>query len=156
MLRNTLFSIWVLGSLLFSTVGLGIFAVSQAIRVATLSADLASSAAELASTKAAHKTALSKQKAKIKAQARLRRGLVAVPVLGAGLIVYFEEQDFQEWVNENPDGNRSDYLCEVAKYSAEIVDDMVADTIEAAQNLPKSVRPNAETVKAWLEVPKCY
>jgi len=155
MLRNTIFSIWVLGSLLFSTVGLGIFAVSQAVRVATLSADLASSAAELASTKAAHKTALSKQKAKIKAKARLRRGLVAVPVLGAGLIVYFEEQDFREWVNENPDGSRSDYLCEVAKYSAEIVDDMVADTIEAAQNLPKSIRPNAETVKTWLEVPKC-
>ena len=66
MLRNTLFSVWVIGSLLFSTVGLGIFAISQAVRVATLSADLASSAAELASTKAAHKTALSKQKAKIK------------------------------------------------------------------------------------------
>jgi phage terminase large subunit len=155
MLRNTLFSVWVIGSLLFSTIGLGIFAVSQAVRVATLSADLASSAAELASTKAAHKTALSKQKAKLKAKARLRRGLVAVPVLGAGLIVYFEEQDFQEWVNENPNGSRRDYLCEVAKYSSEIVDDIVADTVEAAQKLPKSVRPNAETVKAWLEIPKC-
>ena len=155
MLRNTIFSIWVIGSLLFSTVGLGIFAVSQAVRVATLSADLASSAAELASTKAAHKTALSKQKAKIKAKARLRRGLVAVPVLGAGLIVYFEEQDFQEWINENPNGSRSDYLCEVANYSAEIMDDIVADTVEAVQSLPKSVRPNSETVKAWLEIPKC-
>lgn len=155
MLRNTIFSLWLIGSLLFATVGLGIFAVSQAVRVATLSADLASSAAELASTKAAHKTALSKQKAKIKAKARLRRGLVAVPVIGAGLVVYFEEQDFQEWLVENPNSSRSDYLCEVAKYSAEMVDDIVADTIEAAQSLPKSVRPNAETVKAWLEVPKC-
>ena len=155
MLRNTIFSVWLIGSLLFSTVGLGVFAVSQAVRVATLSADLASSAAELASTKAAHKTALSKQKAKIKAKARLRRGLVAVPVLGAGLIVYFEEQDFQEWLVENPDSSRSDYLCEVAKYSAEMVDEIVADTVEAAQKLPKSVRPNAEMVTAWLEVPKC-
>ena len=155
MLRNTLFSVWVIGSLLFSTVGLGIFAISQAVRVATLSADLASSAAELASTKAAHRTALSEQKAKIKAKARLRRGLVAVPVIGAGLIIYFEEQDFQEWLVENPNSSRSDYLCEVAKYSVEMVDDILADTIEAAQSLPKSVRPNAETVKAWLEIPRC-
>jgi len=155
MIRNTIFSIWVIGSLLISSIGLGIFAVSQVLRVASLTTDLASSAAELASTKAAHQAALSKQKAKLKAKARLRRGLVAVPVLGAGLIVYFEEQDFQEWLNDNPDGSRSDYLCEVAKYSAEIVDDIVADTIEATQSLPKSVRPNAETVKAWLEIPKC-
>ena len=155
MLRNSIILLWLCGTLVISTIGVGVWAFQQTLRVATLSADLANSAAELASTKAAHKTALSKQKAKIKAKARLRRGLVAVPVLGAGLIVYFEEQDFQEWVNENPDGSRSDYLCEVAKYSAEIVDDMVADTIEAAQNLPKSIRPNAETVKTWLEVPKC-
>ena len=155
MLRNSIISLWLCGTLVISTIGAGVWAFQQTLRVATLSADLAKSAAELASTKAAHKTALSKQKAKIKAKARLRRGLVAVPVLGAGLIVYFEEQDFQEWVNENPDGSRSDYLCEVAKYSAEIVGDIVADTVEAVQSLPKSVRPNSETVKAWLEIPKC-
>lgn len=155
MLRNTILSIWVIGSLLFSSIGLGIFAVTQVLRVASLTTELASSAAELASTKAAHQAALSKQKAKLKAKARLRRGLVAVPVLGAGVIVYFEEQDFREWLDENPDGSRSDYLCEVATYSAEIVDDIVKDTVEAAQNLHKSVRPNAETVRAWLEIPKC-
>ena len=155
MLRSTIFSLWLIGSLLFSSIGLGIFALSQVLRVANLTADLASSATELASTKAAHKAALSKQKAKLKAQARLRRGLVAVPVLGAGLLVYFEEQDFQEWLLENPDSSRSDYLCEVAKYSAEIVDDILADAVEAAQGLPKSVRPHEETIEAWLEVPKC-
>ena len=58
-------------------------------------------------------------------------------------------------VNENPNGSRSDYLCEVAKYSAEIVEDILADAIEAAQGLPKSVRPHEETIEAWLEIPKC-
>lgn len=155
MFRNSILIIWICGALAVSTVGVGVWAIQQGLRVASLTADLASSVSELASTKVAHKKALSEQKAKLKAKARLRRAIVAVPIVGAGLILYFEEQDFQEWLDENPDGDRAQYACEVAAHSAEILDVVVADTVEAAQSLPKSVRPNAETVKSWLEVPRC-
>ena len=155
MFRNSILIIWICSTLAVSAVGVGVWAIQQTLRVASLTADLASSVSELASTKAAHQKALSEQKAKLKAKARLRRGLVAVPLVGTGLILYFEEQDFQEWLDENPDGNRTEYACEVATYSAELVDEIVAETLEAAQGLPKSVRPNSETVKSWLEVPRC-
>ena len=97
MFRNSILIIWICGTLAVSTVGVGVWAIQQSLRVASLTADLASSVSELASTKAAHKKALSGQKAKLNAKARLRRAIVAVPVIGAGLILYFEEQDFQEW-----------------------------------------------------------
>lgn len=155
MLRNSIILIWLCGTLVISTIGVGVWALQQSLLVASLTADLASSVTELASTKAAHKKALSEQKAKLKAKARLRRAIVAVPIVGAGLILYFEEQDFQEWLDENPDGDRAQYACEVAAHSAEILDVVVADTVEAAQSLPKSVRPNAETVRAWVQIPKC-
>ena len=80
---------------------------------------------------------------------------VAVPFIGAALIIYFEEQDFQEWLDEHPDGDRRQYACEVATYSAEIIDDLVGDTLTATENLPDYLQPNAEKVKTWLEVPKC-
>ena len=109
----------------------------------------------MAATKAAHKKSLSKQKAKLKAKARLRRGLIAVPFIGAALIIYFEEQDFQEWLDEHPYGDHTQYACEVATYSAEIIDELVGDTLKATENLPDYMQPNAEKVKNWLEVPKC-
>lgn len=155
MLRNSILLLWICGTLVLSTIGFGAWAIQQSLRVASLTVDLASSVSELVSTKATHKIALSKQKAKLKAKARLRRAVVAVPVVGAGLVLYFEEQDFQEWLDENPEGTRIEYACEVAAYSAELVDEIVADTVEAAQGLPSSVRPSTETIKSWLEVPKC-
>ena len=155
MVKNSIFLIWLCGTLFISTIGVGIWAVQQTIRVASLTADLASSVSELASTKAANKVALSKQKAKLKAKARLRRSIVAVPVVGAGLILYFEEKDFQEWLRENPGGDRTKYACEVATYSAELIDELVEETIEAAQELPAYLRPDTDTAKSWLEVPKC-
>ena len=151
MIKNSIFLIWLCGTLFISTIGVGIWAVQQTIRVASLTADLAGTVSELASTKAAHKAALSKQKAK----ARLRRSLVAVPVVGAGLILYFEEKDFQEWLVENPGGDRTKYICEVATYSAELIDELVAETLEAAQELPEYLRPDADIAKSWLKVPKC-
>ena len=156
MIRNSIFLIWFCGFLFVSTIGIGVWAVQQTIRIASLTAELTNSVSELASTNAAHKTEMSKQKAQLKAKARLRRGLVAVPVVGAGLIIYFEEQDFQEWSKENPDGDRAKYLCEVATYSAEIIDEIAEDTLIAAQRLPEHIRPDADQIKSWLTVPKCF
>jgi len=155
MFKNSILLLWICGTLVLSTIGFGAWAMQQSIRVASLTAELASSVSELASTKATHKKALSKQKAKLKAKARLRRAVVAVPVVGAGIVLYFEEQDFQDWLDENPEGTRIEYACEVATYSAELVDEIVADTVKAAQGLPSSVRPSPETIKSLLEVPKC-
>ena len=156
MIRNSIFLIWFCGFLFVSTIGFGVWAIHQTIRIASLTAELTNSVSELASTKAAHKTEMSKQKARLKAKARLRRGLVAVPVIGAGLVIYFEEQDFQEWSKENPDGDRAKYLCEVATYSAEIIDEIAEDTLIAAQRLPEPIRPDADQIKSWLTVPKCF
>lgn len=155
MLRNTLFSIWIVVSLFASTIGLGVFAFSQALRVASLTTELASSATELAAAKAAHKTELAKQKGKLQAKARLRRSLIAVPVLGASLLVYFEEQDFREWLENNPNGSRSDYACEVASYSAEILNEMVISVVDAGQSLPELVRPKPDQIKQLLALPNC-
>lgn len=151
MLRNTIFLFWMSGTLLVSTIGLGAWAITQTLKVASLTADLAFSAVELATTKSAHKAAMSKQKAK----ARLRRGLVAIPVLGTGLIIYFEELDYQKWLEENPDGDRAKYACEVAKYSAEVIDELALETLQFAQELPAYVQPDTETVRSWLKVPTC-
>ena len=155
MFRNSIIIIWICGALAISTVGIGVWALQQSLRVASLTADLASSVSELASTKAANKKALAEQKAKLKAKARLRRAIVAVPIVGAGLIFYFEEQDFQEWLTENPDGDRAKYACEVATYSAELVDEIVFDTLQAARDLPDYLQPDAEKVQSWLTIPKC-
>ena len=151
MLRNSIFLLWFCGTLLVATFGLGAWAITQTLKVANLTAELAFSSAELATTRAAHRDAISKQKAK----ARLQRGLVAVPVIGAGLVLYFEEKDYQEWLAENPDGDRAKYVCEIAKYTADIIDDLVLDTIEATKDLPTYTRPDTETVRSWLEVPIC-
>lgn len=166
MLRNGIILLWVCGTLAASTIGVGIFAFQQTIKVAALTTELASSALDLAATKAANKAKLSeqkashelelkKQKAKIKAKERLRRSMMAVPMVGTGLMIYFEEQDYQEWKQDKPDGTPSEYACEVAASSALVLDEVVSDTIDFIQNLPESIRPDRETVKAKLKIPAC-
>ena len=71
------------------------------------------------------------------------------------MILYFEEQDYQEWLDENPDGDRTEYACEVATYSMEIMDEIITDSVKAAQSLPEPIRPDADQIKSWLTVPKC-
>ena len=101
------------------------------------------------------KKVLAKQKAKLKAKARMRRYAVAIPVLGVGLAGYFEKKDFEEWMLENPDGDITQYSCEGAVHSAEIVDEVVADTLKHINKLPSILRPNAETIEEKLKIPKC-
>ena len=69
-----------------------------------------------------------------------------VPVVGIAAVGYFEEQDFQEWKEENPDLGRSDYACEMSQVSAEVIDEML-------QELPEQVRPSREFLISKL--PEC-
>ena len=102
--------------------------------------------ATAASAAVKHRKEVAKAVSKAKAKARLRRVMVAVPAVGTVVAVAFEAQDYSEWQDENPDGTPEDYSCEVAKVSAEIVD-------EVLQDLPETVRPSPDTVLAWL--PNC-
>jgi len=76
---------------------------------------------------------------KTKAKARIRRAVVAIPVVGIGAMVYFEERNFKEWLEDNPDGTRREYGCEVVDMTAEVLE-------EVLQELPEYARPEPETV----------
>ena len=142
-LATTFRSILFLGWLSFA---LGSVAVGATIWALHLSATVASMTASAAATALAHRKELAAAVARTKAKARLRRIVVAVPVIGLGAIAVFEEQDFQEWHEENPEGTRQDYACEVALISAELVD-------EVLQGLPEMIRPAPDTVLGVL--PAC-
>ena len=138
-LRNTVVLMWLCAALLFSTVALAVQAVTLTAQVATVTAS--ASAAALS-----HRKDLARAIARTKAKARLRRMLVAVPVVGAGAAVAFETQDFRDWQVDNPDGTFADYSCEVATLSAEVVD-------EVLQDLPDGFRPSRDMVLNQL--PDC-
>ena len=63
MFRSSVILIWVCGTLALSTIGIGVIALQKSIKVAALTADLASSALDLAATKAANTARVSEQKA---------------------------------------------------------------------------------------------
>ena len=146
---------WVLG-LLRNTVVLGVLCVSLLISTATLAfqtvalgAQLTAAAANGATATARavararadaaveRRKAVSKAVARTKAKARLRRALVAVPIVGAGAVFWFEARDFKEWQEENPGGTPAEYGCETALLSAEVMDEFLQDLPEALRSRPK-------------------
>lgn len=66
-----------------------------------------------------------KTKTRTKAIARMKRVLVAIPVAGIGLVGYFEKQDYDEWLEDHPEGNPQMYACEVSQISAAYVDELL-------------------------------
>lgn len=84
--------------------------------------------------------------AKTKAKARIRRAVIAVPLVGIAAATWFEKTDFDEWQVDNPGKNKNDYLCEISTISAEIVD-------EVLQELPSELRPGEGAAVAQL--PRC-
>lgn len=136
-LRNTALLTWFVVVLALSTISLGIWAVSIATQVASLTATMATNAI-------AHRQTLIQSAARLKAKARLRRLIVAVPIAGLASIAYFEEHDYQEWLEDNPDGDRAKYACEVATITAEVLN-------EVLQELPESIQPSPDTVQYALD-----
>ena len=133
-------------ALLKNTVVLSVLCLMLAFSTAALAIKTLSLGAKVAAVTAGAAAAQSQAVARTKAKARLRRAVVMVPVAGIAAAGYFEEQDYQEWKEQNPELGRSDYACEVSQFSAEVIDDML-------QELPEQVRPSREFVLSKL--PEC-
>ena len=141
--RNTVFMIWLLCSLASITVFSSIWALQKTFMVAKLSAEITSNTIK-------HRKEIKKTITKIKAKARLKRIITMLPIAGAAAGIYFEESEFQEWLIDNPNGKRSDYLCEIAEITSEIIDEVIdalPQSIKSGENLLKAITPECTKTK---------
>ena len=135
--KNTVFLIWLLCSLASITVFSSIWALQKTFMVAKLSAEITSNTIR-------HRKEIKKTITKIKAKARLKRIITMLPIAGAAAGIYFEESEFQEWLIDNPNGKRSDYLCEIAEITSEIIHEVIdalPQSIKSGENLLKTITP---------------
>lgn len=100
LIRSTVFLGWLSFALASVTVTTGIWAIQMGSQVAVLTK-------VAVETVVTHRKSLARAVARAKAKARLRRFVVAIPIVGLGTVVYFEESDYREWKEENPDGDRA-------------------------------------------------
>jgi len=143
LLKNSVFSIWLLCSLASITVFSSIWALQKTFMVAKLSAEITSNTFK-------HRKEIKKTISKIKAKARLKRIITMLPIAGAAAGIYFEESEFQEWLIDNPNGKRSDYLCEIAEITSEIIDEVIDAlplSIKSGENLLKATTPECTRTK---------
>ena len=141
--KNTVFVIWLLCSLATITVFSSIWALQKTFMVAKLSAEITSNTFK-------HRKEIKKTISKIKAKARLKRIITMLPIAGAAAGIYFEESEFQEWLIDNPNGKRSDYLCEIAEITSEIIDEVIdalPQSIKSGENLLKAITPECTKTK---------
>ena len=141
--KNTVFLIWLLCSLASITVFSSIWALQKTFMVAKLSAEITSNTIR-------HRKEIKKTITKIKAKARLKRIITMLPIAGTAAGIYFEESEFQEWLIDNPNGKRSDYLCEIAEITSEIIDDVIDDlpqSIKSGENLLKAITPECTKIE---------
>ena len=128
------------------TVGLGVALLQTSLSLASATAQVATLSSNAATAAALHKKQLAKAISKEKAKARLKRLIVAVPLLGTGAAVAFEGNDLKVWLEENPDKSATDYGCEVASSSAEVMDEVLAE-------LPEKFRPSNDLIMSRM--PEC-
>ena len=141
--KNTVFLIWLLCSLASITVFTSIWALQKTFMVAKLSSEITSNTIK-------HRKEIKKTITKIKAKARLKRIITMLPIAGAAAGIYFEESEFQEWLIDNPNGKRSDYLCEIAEITSEIIDEVIdalPQSIKSGENLLKAITPECTKTK---------
>ena len=141
--KNTVFIIWLLCSLATITVFSSIWALQKTFMVAKLSAEITSNTIK-------HRKEIKKTITKIKAKARLKRIITMLPIAGTAAGIYFEESEFQEWLIDNPNGKRSDYLCEIAEITSEIIDEVIdalPQSIKSGENLLKALTPECTKTK---------
>ena len=141
--KNTVFLIWLLCSLASITVFTSIWALQKTFMVAKLSAEITSNTIK-------HRKEIKKTITKIKAKARLKRIITMLPIAGTAAGIYFEESEFQEWLIDNPNGKRSDYLCEIAEITSEIIDEVIntlPKSIRSGENLLQAISPECAEMK---------
>ena len=124
--KNVFFLGFLVISLAISTLTLGFHAANLTAKVAVLTA---------ASTVAAVKHR--KEIAKVLAKARLKRFIVAIPILGSGAAVAFEASEFKNWQAANPQKSEVDYLCENASLTIEVFEEVIKDLPESFQVSPE-------------------
>ncbi len=139
---------WILTAVFFALV---VATASFAWQTVALGAQIAAVTAAAAAKAVQHRKELAnrsaqhrKEIAKVKARARLRRVVVAVPLVGIVAVGYFEHRDYMEWQQTNPDGDFDAYMTEVSEASAEVLDDFL-------EQLPESVRPEPDIVLGLVE-----
>ena len=125
--------------------GLGVALLQTSLSLASATAQVATLSA-YATAAALHKKQMAKAISKEKAKARLKRLIVAVPLLGTGAAVAFEGNDLKVWLEENPDKSPTDYGCEIASSSAEVMDEVLAE-------LPAKFRPSSDLIMSRM--PEC-
>ena len=140
LLRNTTFLIITCATFAVSTAGL-------AVKTFSLSAQVAGLTASAATAAVTHRKELAATVSRVKAKARLRRLVAAIPLRQASLpLRSLSDAIFFRGKKKTPDGTFGQYGCEASVLSAEVMD-------EVLQELPEAVRPRKETVLKML--PKC-
>ena len=126
--------------------GLGVALLQTSLSLASATAQVASLSANAATAADLHKKQMAKAISNEKAKARLKRLIVAVPLVGTGAALAFEANDLKVWLEENPGKSPTDYGCEVASSSAEVMDEVLTE-------FPKQVRPSSDFIMS--QMPEC-
>jgi len=137
--KNTIFTIWLVGALASLSIGMATWAFQTTATVAKMSAEAAITAVK-------HRKEIATTVSKIKAKARLKRIITMIPLAGAAAGIYFEEQEYMEWKVDNVDGSRSDYMCEVAEITSDVLN-------EVLNELPEALVPSQTTLNSMVK--KC-
>ena len=106
----------------------------EAKRAALVASAVASAKAKIEAEK---KSAVKQAVAREKAKARVGRVATAVPFFGILVAAGFEYAGFQEWKQENPDG-------ELASYAKQSGEEMLLFADEVVENLPEWARVDVE------------
>jgi hypothetical protein len=85
------------------------------------------SASALSAQNLKHKVELKKALAKDKSNQGMRQAIVAVPFVGSIAFAAIELNDLRLWKKENPGKTDSDYACENAQLSAEVLDNVLME-----------------------------
>ena len=127
-------------------VGLGVTLLQTSLSLASATAQVVTLPANAATAATLHKKQMAKAISKEKAKARLKRLIVAVPLVGTGAALAFEANDLKVWREENPDKSPRDYGCGVAYASADVKDEVLAE-------LPERFRPSSDLIMSRM--PEC-
>ncbi len=107
-------------------VALGVlnFVVQPLWRAAAVTAAVATNEAK---SEIEERSAVAKAKSKEKAKARLKRIATAVPLVGLGAAAFFEYGDYQDWLEDNPEGSFRQYSKEVMLETQDIADEVLEE-----------------------------